>query len=165
MIGADELAAMSKSAYVINVGRGGIINEQALANALKNGQIAGAATDGKLRMLILIDRGADFLAVSFLHGSDHLEGQNEKLFFRDEKPHCSTRDCDAQTSTSMLISRQVFLREPATKETCPLLDPTIENLILTPHIAWYSSATMEGTLRVMKENLEAFVDGHPTNVV
>lgn len=37
--------AMKKSAFLINCARGGIVNEQALAQALLNGEIAGAATD------------------------------------------------------------------------------------------------------------------------
>lgn len=45
MIGADELRAMKKTAYVVNVARGGLIDEQALAKALDAGEIAGAALD------------------------------------------------------------------------------------------------------------------------
>ncbi|MBL8795977.1 MAG: phosphoglycerate dehydrogenase [Planctomycetia bacterium] len=45
MIGAAELALMKKGARVINCARGGIINEQALADALKSGHLAGAALD------------------------------------------------------------------------------------------------------------------------
>ena len=45
LIGAAELAAMKPSAYLINVTRGGIIDEPALVEALQNGQIAGAALD------------------------------------------------------------------------------------------------------------------------
>jgi D-3-phosphoglycerate dehydrogenase len=45
LIGAKELARMKKSARVLNVARGGIIDEQALADALKAGAIAGAGVD------------------------------------------------------------------------------------------------------------------------
>lgn len=45
LIGEAEFAAMKSSAFLINCARGGIVNEQALANALRQGQIAGAATD------------------------------------------------------------------------------------------------------------------------
>jgi D-3-phosphoglycerate dehydrogenase len=45
LIGAKELARMKKSARVLNVARGGIIDEQALADALKAGTIAGAGVD------------------------------------------------------------------------------------------------------------------------
>lgn len=104
MIDEAELRIMQEDAILINVGRGGIINELALANALKEFWIAGAATD-------------------------------------------------------------VFETEPATKENCPLLDPSIPNLVLTPHIAWYSTGTIKGTIEVTKKNLERFVAGEPQNVI
>ena len=105
LIATPELHAMNSTALIVNVARGGIIDEQALAQALHDGQIGGAATD-------------------------------------------------------------VFEHEPATtRENCPLLDPTIPHLILSPHIAWYSSKTLEGTVATVKKNLEAFVAGAPVNVV
>ena len=45
LIGAEELAKMKPTAVIINVARGGIINEQALADALNEGIIRGAALD------------------------------------------------------------------------------------------------------------------------
>lgn len=45
LIGHDELRHMQKSAYLINVTRGGIIDEKALVEALENGEIAGAGLD------------------------------------------------------------------------------------------------------------------------
>jgi len=45
LIDAQAFDAMKKSAFLINCARGGIVNEQALADALKQGKIAGAATD------------------------------------------------------------------------------------------------------------------------
>ena len=104
LISSPELERMDPTSLVVNVGRGGVINEAALAKALKEGQIAGAATD-------------------------------------------------------------VFEHEPATKENCPLLDPSIPNLIVTPHIAWYSLRTLQGTVATVKENIERFVAGEPQNLV
>ena len=104
MLGTAEFDAMDPTALIVNVGRGGVINEAALANALKIGRIAGAAID-------------------------------------------------------------VFEHEPATKENCPLLDPSIPNLILSPHAAWYSSRTLKGTQETTKANIENFVAGRPQNVV
>jgi len=45
MIGATQLRAMKPSAYIVNVARGGLIDEQALAEALAAGEIAGAGLD------------------------------------------------------------------------------------------------------------------------
>jgi D-3-phosphoglycerate dehydrogenase len=45
MIGARELRLMKPSAYLINSARGGIVDEDALYEALAKGQIAGAAID------------------------------------------------------------------------------------------------------------------------
>jgi D-3-phosphoglycerate dehydrogenase len=45
LIGAAELAMMRKGARVINCARGGIISEDALAEALRSGHLAGAALD------------------------------------------------------------------------------------------------------------------------
>jgi len=45
LISSAALAAMKPSAYLINVTRGGIVDEAALVDALKAGEIAGAALD------------------------------------------------------------------------------------------------------------------------
>ncbi|QLK20877.1 MULTISPECIES: C-terminal binding protein [Klebsiella/Raoultella group] len=45
MISTKVLERMRKSAVIVNVSRGGLIDEAALAEALKSGQIAGAALD------------------------------------------------------------------------------------------------------------------------
>ena len=45
MIGAEALEKMKPTAYLINVARGGIIDETDLYNGLKEGQISGAAID------------------------------------------------------------------------------------------------------------------------
>lgn len=45
MIGARELALMKPTAFLINVARGGIVDEDALAEALRKRQLAGAGVD------------------------------------------------------------------------------------------------------------------------
>ena len=45
LIGKEQLALMKPSAYILNLGRGGIVDESALAEAVDGGIIAGAALD------------------------------------------------------------------------------------------------------------------------
>lgn len=45
MIGDRELRAMKPTAYLVNVGRGGTVQESALVRALREGWIAGAGLD------------------------------------------------------------------------------------------------------------------------
>ena len=100
-INRDTIEKMKRSAFLVNTGRGPLIHEQDLANALNAGRIAGA--------------GLDVLSV-----------------------------------------------EPASKEN-PL--PKAKNCFITPHIAW---ATLEARQRLMKiagDNLEAFINKSPINVV
>ena len=103
MIGAKQFAMMKKTAIIINTARGGIVDEQALADALRGGVIAGA--------------GFDVLTV-----------------------------------------------EPP-KQGNVLLDPTIPNLIVTPHVAWASKEAMQVLADQLVDNIDAFVAGAPRNVV
>jgi len=45
LVNQDVLSAMKKTAVLINVGRGGLVDEEALIKALQSGQIAGAGLD------------------------------------------------------------------------------------------------------------------------
>ena len=45
LIDAPQLAKMKRSAIIVNAGRGGIVNEKALADAISGGTIAGAGLD------------------------------------------------------------------------------------------------------------------------
>ncbi len=103
MIGAAELKKMKKSAVLINTARGGLVDEAALAEALKAGTIAGAGFD-------------------------------------------------------------VLTEEPPRNGNV-LLDPSIPNLIVTPHVAWASREAMQILADQLVDNVEAFVGGKPQNVV
>ena len=103
MIGAAEFKKMKPTAILINTARGGLVDEAPLAEALKNGTIAGAGFD-------------------------------------------------------------VLTKEPP-KDGNILLDPTIPNLIVTPHVAWASQEAMQILADQLIDNIEAFVGGKPQNVV
>ena len=45
LVGARELAVLPRGAFVVNVGRGGIVDEAALAAAIQSGHLAGAGLD------------------------------------------------------------------------------------------------------------------------
>lgn len=56
----------------------------------------------------------------------------------------------------------VLTTEPP-KADNPLL--SAKNCFITPHIAWAGFETRARLLRILEENLKAFLDGHPQNVV
>ena len=45
LFGADNLRKMKKNAYLINCARGGVVDEAALYEVMKDGHLAGAALD------------------------------------------------------------------------------------------------------------------------
>jgi D-3-phosphoglycerate dehydrogenase / 2-oxoglutarate reductase len=45
LIGAEQLARMKQGAFIINAARGGVVNEAAVADAVRSGHIAGAGFD------------------------------------------------------------------------------------------------------------------------
>jgi phosphoglycerate dehydrogenase-like enzyme len=106
LISAEELKLMGEQSLLINVSRGGVVDETELAEVLKEGSIGGAATD-------------------------------------------------------------VFAKEPASSVTSPLLRADVRdtNLTVSPHLAWLAQSTIENYQRVLVENLKAFLEGKPVNVV
>ena len=58
----------------------------------------------------------------------------------------------------------VLSEEPPVKCN-PLLDPTLPNLIVTPHIAWASIRSRQNLVDALAANIRAFRQGNPRNVV
>jgi glycerate dehydrogenase len=103
LVGRAELALMRPDALLINTARGGLVDEAALADALRAGRLGGA--------------GVDVLAV-----------------------------------------------EPP-RDGSPLLDPSVPNLIVTPHVAWASRESRQRLLDEVAANIRAFLAGESRNRV
>ena len=97
LIGREELALLRAHARLVNLGRGALVDEPALIEALRSGRLAGAALD-------------------------------------------------------------VFENEPL-PATSPLW--TMENVIITPHVAGFGPQTEERRLGVVLDNVRRFVAGEP----
>jgi len=69
-----------------------------------------------------------------------------------------------KTGTIAGAGFDVLTKEPP-KEGNILLDATIPNLIVTPHVAWASKDAMQILADQLIDNIEAFVAGKPQNVV
>ncbi|MGI9090251.1 MAG: phosphoglycerate dehydrogenase [Gemmatimonadaceae bacterium] len=78
MVGGRELARLSPAAVVVNMARGGIVDESALADALTTGRIAGAAVDAFVKEPLASDhslRGAPNLFLTPHIGASTAEAQ------------------------------------------------------------------------------------------
>ena len=101
LVNAERLALMKPSAILINTGRGPLIDEQALADALNSGRIYAAGVD-------------------------------------------------------------VLTQEPP-RAGSPLIGA--RNCYITPHVAWATCAARERLDKIAFDNVRAFLDGCPRNVV
>jgi glycerate dehydrogenase len=57
------------------------------------------------------------------------------------------------------------LRAEPPKDGSPLLDLDLPNFIVTPHVAWASDEAVQALADQVIDNIEAFVAGHPQNVL
>lgn len=78
MIGASALAAMKPSAVIINAARGGIVDEEALAEALRARRIAGAALDVFEQEPLTASSGARFAGLSNVILTPHIAGVTDE---------------------------------------------------------------------------------------
>jgi D-3-phosphoglycerate dehydrogenase len=85
MINAGSIAKMKDGVYIINCARGGLVDEDALADALLSGKVAGAALDvyldekvnpGNVKLFGLKDKNGINLVIGTPHvGASTVEGQ------------------------------------------------------------------------------------------
>ncbi len=78
LIDATSFSQMKKSAVLINAARGGVVNEQAMVDALVSGQIAGAAVDVFEREPLSAEDGAKFANVPNLILTPHIAGVTQQ---------------------------------------------------------------------------------------
>lgn len=97
LLNATTLGWLKPKALLLNTARGSLIDSAALAKALKNQQLGGAALD-------------------------------------------------------------VLEQEPPAADH-PLLDPTVPNLLLSPHVAWASGQAMQALINQTAENIRAWQQG------
>lgn len=90
MISEEELKCMKPSAYIINMGRGPVIDQDALVQALKDGEIAGA--------------GLDVLAAEPPEENNPLLQLKQVIF----TPHFGGDTREAKLRTSDILSKTVF---------------------------------------------------------
>jgi (S)-sulfolactate dehydrogenase len=78
LIDSNALALMKPDAVLINAARGGIVDEEALAQALKQGQLAGAALDVFEEEPLSAKMGAKFLGLPNLILTPHIAGVTDE---------------------------------------------------------------------------------------
>jgi (S)-sulfolactate dehydrogenase len=78
MLGHAEIASMRKGAILINAARGGVVDEQAVAEALREGHLGGAALDVFAGEPLSAQAGAVFAGCPNLVLTPHIAGLTEE---------------------------------------------------------------------------------------
>jgi D-lactate dehydrogenase len=117
----DTINMMKKDAVVINTARGGLIDSQALTEALVNGHLRGA-------------------------GLDVLE---EETLIREEAQ--LLLDNVPRERLATMLRAHILLR--------------LRNVVITPHCAFNSKESLERLVKATVENVKAFAEGKPQNLV
>jgi len=121
LINRKNIGLIKKGALLINTARGGVVETEALLEALDKKILAGA-------------------------GLDVVEGEN--LIMEEKQIAYDKETADEMLS---LVKNHILLSK--------------ENVIFTPHIAFYSQEALERIMEVSAENVLAFAHGQPKNIV
>ncbi|MBX3577188.1 MAG: hydroxyacid dehydrogenase [Rhizobiaceae bacterium] len=78
MIGARQLSLMKPDAVLVNAARGGVVDEAALAEALRGGRLGGAALDVFAEEPLTAEAGAKFAGIPNLILTPHIAGVTQE---------------------------------------------------------------------------------------
>lgn len=82
LIGASEIARLGDRAVLVNTARGGVVDEEAVVDALRNGRLRGAALDVFRTEPVSAESGAVFADVPHLYLTPHIAGITEESNLR-----------------------------------------------------------------------------------
>ncbi len=155
LIGAKELALVKPTVRIINCARGGLINEEALAKAVKERRVAGAAID-----------------------VFSTEPVTKSVLFQDDNiivtPHLGASTTEAQAMAAKDVAEQVidvFKGQPArysvnapfiSVETLSVLAPFMKLAITVGKLA---SQLAEGQMNAIQIKYDGEISNYDTNVL
>jgi glycerate dehydrogenase len=100
------------------------------------------------------------------HGEFSLMGKNSLLINTARGGIVNEIALKKALQTGQIAGAAVdVLSEEPPRHGNPLLDEWIPNLIVTPHIAWASTNARQSLINAVTENIHAFLNGTPRNVV
>lgn len=111
LIGADALALMKPTAHLINTARGSIVDEDALADALESGGIAGAALD-VFEQEPLLDINNRLLQLDNFIATSHSIGWTQELFRDMVREACKGAAAIAQGQPPLNVVNRAVLERP-----------------------------------------------------
>jgi len=155
LIGAKELALVKPTAYIINCARGGLIDEEVLAKAVKERKLAGAAID--------------VFAT---------EPATQSILFEDDNiivtPHLAASTTEAQATAAKEVAVQiidVFKGQPARYAVNAPFIPAEVLSVLAPFmkvaatVGKLVSQLAEGQMSAIQIKYEGEISNHDTNAL
>ncbi|MDR2163452.1 MAG: D-lactate dehydrogenase VanH-A [Clostridiales Family XIII bacterium] len=125
----ENMCVVKDGAYIVNTGRGGLIETEALLDALKSGKLRGAALD--------VVEGEEDIFCNDRHIRAIATGSSDT----------AETDIGERAGTDLSVSGQRRGNEPGVyqNETFEQLR-AMPNVIITPHMAYYTRRTLQDTV-------------------